>query len=537
MTKLLYLFFFFLSFLGDAQFDNPQLQIIDILKYDFEIQINDQNDTITGFTKILFKRKVPAGKLILNFKNIDKSGFGMQVKTVVDQNGSALSYKHQNDLLEIEIPYLNKQPDTLQLNIRYSGKPADGLYIRHNKYGKRTFFGDNWPNRAQYWLPVIDHPSDKALVSWTVTAPKHYDVIASGRFVSKISRQQTNTFHYQTKVPIPTKVMVFGAADFNIKNFEKTYLTEKCVPVSSWIYQDSPVNGFDDYQCAVPIIKFYDSLIGPYAYEKLANVQSKTRFGGMENAGNIFYDENTVDGTKSVENLVAHEVAHQWFGNTLTEKNWRDIWLSEGFATYLTDLYLEHKYGTKKLMERMAMERQKVLRYNSFKSKPIVFDETQNLFRLLNPNSYEKGAWVLHQLRTQIGDKNFFKLLRVFYKKYYLKNAGTDDFKRLAEQISKQKLDWFFEQWLYRSGIPKLQITKSFDAKHHLLKIHITQKNDTYKLNLPVLISTGNDKISKMLKINEKEENFDIKIPKNSDADNLKLILDPKVQVLFKMIN
>ncbi len=534
MNKLVIFLCFTGIFYTSGQFANNQLDKIDILRYDFHIRINDTTDYIEGKTLISLKRKKPVKQVILNFKNQNKSGYGMHVLSITDDHQKPLKYKHLNDSLFVFFSK-NSDKDSLQIIINYNGKPQDGLYIRRNKYGKRTFFGDNWPNRAQCWLPVIDHPSDKAVVSWTVTAPKHYDVVASGRFVQKVNKGNNFEYRYQTKVPIPTKVMVFAAADFSIKSFGNLKLHQNCIPVSSWIYADSPVAGFDDYKCSITALQFYDSLIGPYMYQKLANVQSNTRFGGMENAGNIFYMENSVDGTKSVENLVAHEVAHQWFGNTVTEKNWRDIWLSEGFATYLTDLYLKHRYGKQRFIERMKMERQKIIRYNFFNNhQPVVYDETGNLLRLLNTNSYEKGAWVLYMLHQKLGDQKFIRLLREFYQTYRLKNASTEDFMTLAEKISGDNLNDFFEQWLYRSGIPNLKITGKIDKKKNLLHIYIKQKGDVYRLKLPVRIKWHSGQTDFVLKINKQEQEEVLHLPKNFDSKSYQLIIDPDVQVLLK---
>ncbi len=533
MHKFFLIVILFLNFELQAQFENKQLDKIDILRYDFTIRINDTTNVIEGKTLISLNRIKPVDKVILNFKDQDKSGYGMRVLSVADKQGLKLKYKHLHDSLTIFFPQkLSK--DSLQIQITYQGKPADGLYIRRNKYGKRTFFGDNWPNRAQYWLPVIDHPSDKAVVSWTIVAPKHYEVVASGRLIKKLNKPDNFVYKYQTQVPIPTKVMVFAAADFSIKNFKTLKLHQHCVPVSSWIYADSPEAGFDDYKCSLRALQFYDSLIGPYVYQKLANVQSNTRFGGMENAGNIFYDENTVDGTKSAENLVAHEVAHQWFGNTVTEKNWRDIWLSEGFATYLTDLYIKYRYGNEKFKERMRMERQKVIRYNSFQRHPVVYDEPENLFRLLNPNSYEKGAWVLYMLHQKMGDAKFFQLLRNFYQTYRLKNAGTEDFIAMAEKIYGENLKTFFEQWLYRSGVPVLDIYTKIDKRKSLLHIMIAQKKGVYRLKLPIRIKWQGGQTDFVLKIDKESQSKLLHMPKNFDVGTFILIIDPDVQVLYK---
>jgi aminopeptidase N len=231
---------------------------------------------------------------------------------------------------------------------------------------------------------------------------------------------------------------------------------------------------------------------------------------------------------------VAHEVAHQWFGNAVTEKNWRDIWLSEGFATYLTDLYIEHKYGDEPFKKRLERERQKIIKFSHYKQQPIVLDHPKNLFALLNPNSYEKGAWVLHMLRQKIGDKTFFKLLKDFYQDYHLKNASTEDFIQLAQQISQQNLDKFFKQWLYRDDLPLLKINTKLSKKTYFVTIE--QLTTPYQLDLPVMMKNKNFSIKRLLKVNKEKQTFSVDLPNNNSEDAIKLIIDPDVQVLFELI-
>ncbi len=524
MKLYISLFFFYIFTSNYSQFINVQNDKIDIDKYKFEIEINDNSNSINAIADVFVKCKNNIESFYLDLKNINKSGRGMIVDSVLFQTSKHLKYTHQNDKLSFNI--IAKKNDFIHLKIYYHGIPEDGLYIKNNKYGTRSFFGDNWPNRAHYWLPVVDHPSDKAKVDFIIIAPKHYDVIASGKFVSKIQIHSKNIWNYKTKVPIPTKVMVFGASDFSIKNYEIYHN----IPISGWIYKNSPLSGLDDYLPSVEVLKYYDSIIGDYSYQKLANIQSKTRFGGMENAGNIFYTESSVDGTSSVEYLIAHEVAHQWFGNSVTEKNWEDIWLSEGFATYLTDLYIEHKYGKIVFEDRMKMERKKIIRYNSFKRNPVVYTEKENLFKLLNRNSYEKGAWVLHMLRNKIGNKNFFDVLRTFYEKYRNKNASTSDFIKLSENISGVNLQEFFSEWLYRSGLPLLDIKTSRTDKN--LVIEIEQTNQIYHFSFPVEIKSEKRVINIDIPVKDKKNIF--KIPLKKLSKNYEIILDPKTKILYK---
>ncbi|MES2807661.1 MAG: M1 family aminopeptidase, partial [Bacteroidota bacterium] len=219
--------------------------------------------------------------------------------------------------------------------------------------------------------------------------------------------------------------------------------------------------------------------IGPYDYKKLANIQSKTIFGGMENAGAIFYFENSVI-EKGIESLMAHEIAHQWFGDAVSEKNFHHLWLSEGFATYLTNHYLEIKYGVDSLQALLTEQRAKIFKFEKERLKPVVDTSVNgNYMPLLNPNSYEKGGWVLHMLRRKIGDGAFFKGLNTYYLKYRRGNAETDDFMEVMQNISGQKLQSFFDQWLRTAGHPDLGIKWLYDTKTRVVDVVVNQKQNT----------------------------------------------------------
>lgn len=505
---------------------NPQIDKIDILHYDFNVKISDASNEILAEAKVkvLFKENVK--EFFLDLKSIeDKKGMSVfKVKSY----GENIKFKHFQDKLFLTNDSWLKG-DTTIIEIEYGGIPNDGLIISNNKFGKRTFFGDNWPNRAHNWLPVIDHPSDKASVDFEIIAPSHYQVVANGELIEKKEITKAfNYFHYSTKdISLPTKVMVIGAADFETKNYGNVY----GIPISSMVFVPAPNNGIDDYLPAMDVMKYFIDSIGPYSYLKLANVQSKTRYGGMENAGNIFYYEASVNGRNMVEPLIAHEVAHQWFGNSATEKNWFDIWLSEGFATYLTDMFLEYKYGEEKLKDRMSKERDKVIRYNTMISKPIIDTTITDWNKLLNPNAYEKGAWFLHMLRQKVGYNNFMKIIRGYYKEYRNGNATTDDFRFIAESISNKNLKPFFNQWLRRPNFPDLNV--KWTIKNNLLLIEVEQLKDEFDINLPLrIINYNRDTLDLNIRVANKKESFALPLNKSFKAANSKLFIDPEVILL-----
>lgn len=458
-------------------------QPIDIQHYKFELKLNDINNIIIGKTAIHLKFTQNTTFFTLDLVNKKAEG-GMTITSVTSRQ-KPLRFQHNADQLKIFLSETAKKGQSYQLEIVYQGTPVDGLVIAKNKYGERTFFGDNWPNRAHHWLPVLDHPSDKATCEFVVEAPVHYKVVANGLLQSeKILKNKHKLTTWKQSIPIPTKVMVIGVARFAVQQVGKY----KHIPVSSWVFAQDQQKGFAKYKIGLKVLEVLERRIGPYPYEKLANVQSKTRYGGMENASCIFYYENSARNSRSVESLIAHEIAHQWFGNSTTEKAWNHIWLSEGFATYLAHVYNELVYGREQMVKRMKVDQKRVIAYAHQTRKPVVTQLPKNLNTLLDVNAYQKGGWVLHMLRFVVGDAAFWKGVQTYYRTYRDKNALTSDLQQIMEQVSNKKLDWFFQQWLYQPGQPRLNGKWSYDAQKKHLKIELEQVQNYGLFEMPLEI-------------------------------------------------
>jgi aminopeptidase N len=472
------LFLLFCLSQASAQSSLPWLDKYDVQHYTFQLELSDTSNQIRGIAQLEVHFLKDVDEFALHLINSDgKKGMDVEKVRLKGPKGNRedIPFRHENDELILANDKGFSGGDEYVFEIHYSGIPKDGLIIAKNQYGDRTFFGDNWPNRARHWLPCLDHPSDKASIDFMVTAPDHYQVVANGIQIEELYLDDhTKRTHWREEVPIPTKVAVIGVARFGV-----AYAGEvDGIPVTSWVYPQNRDDGYKDYGLAVEVLDFFIHNIGDYPYQKLANVQSKTRYGGMENASNIFYFEQSVTGDGRHEDLIAHEIAHQWFGNAVSEKNWHHIWLSEGFATYGANLYMEYKYGRPALVERLESERQQVVAFAHRLSRPIVDTLVSDWNRLLNPNSYQKGSWVLHMLRREVGEEAFWTGLKAYYQQFKNQNALTKDFRLVMEQASQKQLGRFFDQWIFQAGHPRLDISWAVDSAKHLLEIDVKQLQD-----------------------------------------------------------
>jgi aminopeptidase N len=517
--------FILICYLSTAQDRYKRQPQLDVIHYEFSLNLNDSTNNIEGRTVIDLLLKNKSDSVSFDLQSLIKDGKGMIV-TSVTINSNSVVWTHFNDLLTVR---LNTQPDmkdTLEFVISYHGIPSDGLIISKNKFGNRTFFADHWPNRAHDYLPSIDHPYDKATVDFIITAPDKYKVVASGILTEESDLPgEYSLTHWRENVPLSTKVMTFGAAQFAVKlagNVEG-------VPVWTWVYPENRDEGFSDYSIALKPLRFYTSLIGEYPYEKLANVQSKTIYGGLENAGTIFYSENSVTGAGRAEGLIAHEIAHQWFGDCVTEADWHHVWLSEGFATYLTSMYFESVQGKEKLQKDLSSTRTRIIRYVEKNKGPVIDTTITNLMDLLSVNSYQKGGWVLHMLRQQIGDEAFTNGLRLYFQRFKNSNALTSDFEKVMEEVSGKNLKQFFYQWLMAGGIPELKIWSDAGSKKGTTIINIEQKQDyLYQFSLELLVKDSKGERLEKIDVNDRLTKLSIR-----SGENLSFTADPNVKLLF----
>ncbi|HKJ03594.1 MAG TPA: M1 family aminopeptidase, partial [Longimicrobiales bacterium] len=406
----------------------------------------------------------------------------------------------------------------------------------------------NWPNRTRFWLPTDDHPSDKATASLTVYAPEGWKVISNGRPLLEdapappaADGARRRAWRWRTDVAVSPYNLVFGAADMEVRTVglaacgsaPASPREDGCVEVSAWLYPEDVGQADVSFRRAAQMVDFFTDLIGPYPFEKLAHVQSSTRFGGMENASAIFYTDRGLASGRSMEGTVAHETAHQWFGDSATEADWPELWLSEGFATYFGHLFFEEADGAAAFRRLMEEDRGTVLASDDVKG-PVIDRSEQNLFALLNDNNYPKGGWVLHMLRGILGDETFFQGIRRYYGTFAGKTATTRDLQAAMEVVSGRELGWFFHQWLEEPGYPELDLTSRWDAATGEVVVTVRQTQDaswpTFRLPLEIEVRPdAGGSARHAVEVTEREQTYRFLSP----GPARQVALDPDGWVLF----
>ncbi|HEY6224640.1 MAG TPA: M1 family metallopeptidase [Gemmatimonadales bacterium] len=447
-----------------AQTTGPRIQ-----SYAFSLLLPDTGSSIRATAWYTFAdRSSSDDTLRLNL-------VGLTVDSVIplygaDAIGRPLPFVYDGKILRVR---LTSDVYRSRLAVRYHGSPQDGLDLGVNAYGHRAVFGDNWPNRARYWLPTVDDPSGKAPVNFDVTVPAAWKVVSNGRLGRPGDASGTTAiWSWSERHPIPTYTMVFGAGEFTVSRHRTT---ASGVPITVWAYpEDSAFADSGPFRRATEIVETMERLVGPFPYEKLAHVESSTRYGGMENSSAIFYAEKPYVERTMREGVVRHETSHQWFGDAVTEREWAHLWLSEGFASYFDLVIGAALHGDSVLANGLARDARTYFT-SQVVDRPLVDTAAHDPNKLLNENSYQKGAWVLHMLRGAIGDSAFFRGIREYYRVYRDSTALSSDFQRVMERAAGRSLDAFFQQWLWQPGYPRLEVRWGYEAADRRVRLEITE--------------------------------------------------------------
>lgn len=513
----------------------PGFHVVD---YAVSIDLPDSGSSINGDATLTVQRTNSADTLTLDFRKLHVRRISIDDRTI--------RFARTDSTIGIPLP--RGIGRTFKVRIVYDGAVTDGLIAHRDSAGRWTYFGDNWPNRARYWIPSLDHPSEKATISWTVTAPFGQTVIGNGALVESrtlpMAEKRRVLARWRESKPITPYLMVIAAAPLVKLDLGETAcgLAEvaRCVPQSVYVAPEQRNILPGAFNRAGDIVQFYASRIGPFPYEKLAHVQSETRYGGMENATAIFYADGLFRRGGVSEGLIAHETAHQWFGDAVTERFWPHVWLSEGFATYFAALYTQHAHGDSAFRAEMERRRSEILNDTmSVPRRPVIDTIETDLLALLNVNTYQKGGFVLHMLRSELGDSAFFAGLRRYYAQHKHGTAVTADLQAALQEASGRNLQSFFDQWLRRPGYPEVTVSWSADDKSSgkgtTVSVAQSGRFGYFELPLPIVLTdrNGAQHSFKIPVAARAMTRFDIAYP---SAEITQVVVDPEVTTLVRAV-
>ncbi len=509
---------------GQAPPHGPYAPGFDALHYDVFLVLPESGSVIEGVATVQVRLEEPRQDTL----RLDFSGLAVDR---VSRDGNAVSMRYADGRLSIPVDGSSRVGDTLIVEIAYSGQPDDGLILGNNIHGKSTAFADNWPNRARYWFPSINHPSDKATVRFSVRTNDERKVIGNGKLIDE---DDASVRTWGTSEPIPTYTMVIGVAEF-VVNEVGTICSEgelrTCTEVSTWLFPPDTAAAAPSFRRAADMVAYYNDLIAPFPYEKLAHVQASTRFGGMENVTAIFYPEQSLSAGLDIEVTVAHETAHQWFGNAVTESDWHHLWLSEGFATYFGALFFEDADGVERFRELMEEERLGYVASDAV-DRPMVEARQEDLFALLNANNYNKGAWVLHMLRVKLGDDAFFSGIRDYYHAHEHGTVLTADLRRALEAASGVDLSGFFDRWVFEPGYPRYDVEWSWSYGAALVRVEQVQPWDAFPNPLVLEFATAAGPIRRAVEFAGRIGTVSVELP----GEPTTVAVDPDGDVLKEVI-
>jgi aminopeptidase N len=367
--------------------------------------------------------------------------------------------------------------------IFYQGTPRYGLFRSYNFAGDTVIYSHNEPYDARFWFPCKDDPSDKATLLMSVSMPSTYIVVSNGRlkgnYPDGVNGMRTV---WEENYPIATYLVSLAAAPYRIVE-QNWYFDATVMPVRYYVYAPDVGRGENAVSATISMLSFFSEYIGRYPFSGDKYAMAEVPLAGaaaMENQTATTMRDVYMDDAE----VIAHELAHQWWGDALTPVSFADIWLNEGFASYFDALYTEFNAGESAFRQRLEDYKSSIFQDGSL-AYPVYDPPVEYLF---GRSVYFKGAWILHMLRLKLGDEMFRNICRNYYQQYLYKNVTTADFVYMSEQISQIPLQEFFDQWLNYGGIPDLSLNWHQNQQMVKFTIQQLQPEIVYDLSLEIIV-------------------------------------------------
>jgi len=515
----------------------------DVQHYTIRVSFDRSKKMVFGDTTVSLKPTKTG------FASVDLDAVDLAFESVkLDPAGTDLQYKAAQGKVTVTLDKSYGPDDTISIRFKYSTKPVKGVYFRDERGGHSAqIWTQGEAEEARYWFPSFDFPSDKATTEEYITADKADTVIGNGELIEKTDAGNgKDTWHYKMPVPHSTYLV-----SFVIGKYAKVEDKYKDIPLGFYIYPGHEQTARNAYGRTKDMIATYEQLTGvAFPYNKYdQTVVAEFQFGGMENitattmADSEILMADTELGKTIVIDLVSHELAHSWFGDLVTCKNWAELWLNEGFATYMEAAFREKTFSREDYVAKAKSDAAQFMvddiitrrRHGLFNRRAADVDA---LFD--NPSvTYNKGGAVIYMLREQVGAETFWKAINAYLNAHKFANVESTDLKKAMEDASDQDLGWFFDQWVYGTSFPRLTVQPVYSARTKTLKLTVTQTQKVepliplaFRLPLEVEITTPAGKKVEKLDLTKRIQTFSLE----TDGKPADIRLDPSDKVILKEV-
>ena len=478
----------------------------DVRKYTITMTIDDEALTVYAKTTTRVRSK-EASLTTFSFD------FTTLLKvTRVARAGKALAFTHDNNLLTVTLERPMAKDEDFDVDVEYDGKPGNGFFFTTG-----GVFTSTEMSYSRNWFPCNDRPADKADdgVELYLTVRDDWYAASNGLLAwSGPAGEDTNLFHWVERYPIATYLVAIACAEY-YTSFNQTW---RGMPVNYFVYGNQAGAAPTFFEHQLDMLDCFAAKFGDYPFKAekygVAAVDM-TNFGGMENQTCTFIRASYIGPHHNGDHLLAHELAHSWWGDMVTCGTWKDLWLNEGQASYADALYTEYRYGDAAFRDHMRSYADSYFREDASR-RFSVYDPTYPW----SATVYQKGAWVLHMLRRLVGDENFYRAWNDYGAAHKYGTAVTDDLQYEFERAYGADLDWFFEQWVYKAGYPEFKYSwvKSGGGKTVKVKIEqvqqVTPLTPLFKCPVDLTFAArGDDEYTKTVWVDGREHTFEFTLP------------------------
>jgi aminopeptidase N len=541
---------FLLTFSLSAQTVKPNFnrnRTYDVQHYIVRLSFDRARKKVFGDTTVQLK---PLQK---DFKTLELDAAEMIFDSIkLEPSGTSLDFRMAGEKIIITLDKSYAPNDLISVRFKYTAIPERGIYFVDERRDEEKLihsaqiWTQNEPERAHFWFPSYDFPDDKATSEQFITVEKDETAIGNGELLETIENTNgTKTFHY--KMPVRHSTYL---TSFVVGKYAKIADSYKKIPLGFYVYPETESLAPVAFGKTKDILRIFEELTGenfPFNKYDQTIVSNFEEFSAMENITattisdrDAFMAQFTTT-RNLVEDIVSHELAHSWFGNLVTCRNWAELWLNEGFATFMEAAYREKMYGREAYLQAINAN------VHEHFSEDLPRSKRHGLYNLLarpddsifDTTTYQKGGAVIHTLREEIGDKAFWKAINIYLKRHKFENVETSDLQKVMEETSGQKLEWFFAQWVYAGGYPKLEIEPVFYTKTKTLIVKIKQTQDADKLvpaafilPLEIEITMDNGAKTETVRMENREQNFSFKL----DGEPKTVRIDKNLKIPLKMV-